>query len=536
MCKTLDMSQNSLPLTVGHPLKSLQGLARQIALPHEFAPERFPSFPALERTALMSFCQPASLDIPVGVSTKMALARQAAWPVWASQPFTGQGYAVQYVSRGFNSDATTASRFVQIEQLTNSFVSAIGTSTTRPSFSVAPGYPHAYPPIGVDSRAQGPEWFYKPAGFDCMAVAVFGPNAGVMNASFTWERWESPGEVYALSSNVTGNPLTTGLASNCPFQGDVWVRVVSLELTSETNSSQCNILLCAACGSLTYTPDAINGGAVVTSGRIGNCFLPLVAASEFANSRIPWAATRTTAAACLCTNVSQVLNKAGTVLGGRLPPNTVNMWAATESILNTLHPAEKAWLPLETGFYTYCPPSTDLSDFWDYSTPSSAYKGVGGPPPVYRLDNDALVNVWFFRPGAVAESLAITVDWHLEFRTTSALFQVALCGMTLETLHQAQIVLSSVGFFFENPNHKDILNKVVNMAKRFGPAIMQGIASFSPLAGQAIKIAKYANQVRSMNMKPTSAEASGITRKPKTKPTHSKKKKVTVQKGKKSKK
>jgi hypothetical protein len=46
---------------------------------------RFPSFPALERTALMGFNQPATLVLPASTPVSMTLFRSATYPVWADQ-------------------------------------------------------------------------------------------------------------------------------------------------------------------------------------------------------------------------------------------------------------------------------------------------------------------------------------------------------------------------------------------------------------------------------------------------------------------
>jgi hypothetical protein len=183
----------------------------------------------------------------------------------------------------------------------------------------------------------------------------------------------------------------------------------------------------------------------------------------------------------LGTNVTQVLNKGGTILGGRVSPAVIDPWRVQQSYVNALHPAEKAFLPLETGVYTYCPPSTDLIFFSDHTLNT----GQGASAcPIYVLSNDALYNKLYLTTAGVEESLACTVTWHLEFRTSSALFQIGLSGLTLESLHQAQLVLAETGYFFENPKHDAVLSKVISAAKKYVP---MAVGAYNPAVGAVMK-------------------------------------------------
>jgi hypothetical protein len=211
--------------------------------------------------------------------------------------------------------------------------------------------------------------------------------------------------------------------------------------------------------------------------------------------------------------VTQVLNKGGTILGGRVSPAIVDPWRVTQSYVNGLHPAEKAFLPLETGVYTYCPPSTDLIFFADHTLVTS---GGASACPTLVLSNDALYNKLYLTTAGVAESLACTVTWHMEFRTSSALFQIGLSGLTLESLHQAQLVLAETGYFFENPKHDAVLNKVISAAKKYAP---MAIGAYNPAMGALAK-SLVKGKSKSKSVKPkagpskpraTTAAASGMT-------------------------
>jgi len=235
--------------------------------------------------------------------------------------------------------------------------------------------------------------------------------------------------------------------------------------------------------------------------------LPWAPPSEFATTPLPYYATRTTAAAALFTNVSKVQNKEGTIQAGRLNPKATNIWSAAKSALTNLHPSEKQLLGLETGFYTFCPPSTDLASFWDYTL--STAQGASAAPMV-RLDNDSLANLFFFDDPDGSTSLAVNVDYHIEFRTTSALWPIGLSAMSLESLHAAQLSLVEVGFFFPNETHEELKKKVVpRLATALGQ-VSSLVGVVHPTLGKALKFGSMIMSKKNKTaVRPTSADASG---------------------------
>jgi hypothetical protein len=384
----------------------------------------------------------------------------------------------------------------------------------------------------------GQPWFYAPFNATVSAIILASGAMPAVSASITLDVWSSPGE-YAnstLVANTAAGNWGSALAASNTFTGaNTFYRPRSMLLDMSVATSlfglNLSVVFVVSIGTQAYVPAASPGVLTVTP-TVARALLPLTTSSEFANSTLPWYATRTLSAAMLCTNVTQVLNKSGTVLAGRVSPNVVNPFSVTSAYIGALHPAEKAWLPLETGLYTYCPPSSDLANFWDYSLATGGVAqntgaGIGSfvspaSAPLYRLDNDAMVNVAFVTAGPADEALAITVSWHIEFRTSSALFQVALSGMTLETLHQAQLVLATAGFFFDNPDHRAIIAKVVQAANKLAPLALGAAKMYSPLATTAATkgynmVARAYNAARKVpvpsgpaRMPTTTASASGI--------------------------
>lgn len=462
----------------------------------------------------MGFSAPASLSIPASSTVKVGLMRQAAYPSWAEQTTT----QIQSVNVSYESVTQNASNLAVNSltwQLSGVISFDVGNLTATPYVPGCAGCGSVewkYPIMGCDSGTGSLPWVYVPRGAN-LAVTVSHSNTVLANgfATVALASWLGPG---ATRDTVEISiPLVAGNrgASNNTTNVFGWVRPISVNF-SEAMTVGFNpmVSLRISNAAVTYTPSAANAGSFTMGSLITTpLFLPLVYPAEFANSRLPWQSTRTTATSALYTNVSQVLNKGGTVLAGRVAPSAYDgsMWDLPQSYVQTLHPAEKAFLGLETGHYTYVPPSTDLADFWDYSVASTGILAASNliEVPVVRLDNSSLYNVAFITASSVAEQLAVTIDWHIEFRTSSALFQIGLSTTTLEVLHQAQIALASVGYFFENFNHKALLSMVVSAAKKYGPAALSLIPHPAAKAASMILSSR-----PGPSPKTTTANASGM--------------------------
>jgi hypothetical protein len=372
-------------------------------------------------------------------------------------------------------------------------------AATGSGFPATPPFTH--PVLGVDPLTGPGEYIYVPAGCVVTAVIRIGNNYTLQNSidvDVLCDEWVSPGveKKFRFSNYLAGTVLTiasstTGaMFQNTIAASNMWIRPNTLQVKTVLGDITPQFLMVdfvvSSASILTYVSSSITAGTVASTWAAkSKVHLPIATPVEFLNSPLPWASTRVTASAMLGTNVSQVLKKGGTILGGRLSPNVQNAWNVASTYVANLHPAEKAFLALETGFYTYAPPTTDLVFFSDYTM--SQAKGptsTVGPPaecPVFRLDNDAFYNKLYVTASSDAEQLALNITWHLEFRTSSSLFQVALSQMPLEALHTAQLVLAEAGFFFENPTHDTVLTKVIDGVKRYGP---YALGVVSPLAGR----------------------------------------------------
>lgn len=541
-----------MQLPVEHPVRQMHGIARAIALPGEETPVRFPSFPALERTATIAFNQPTTYPIdgttgtaPVG-GWHMMLARQACYPLWTESTVANYSGVSGGGSQTVSYTATFGTNMVPSAGAADAFSGTVSNNITwwstgnYPALLYSPGIsntvavPTGYPILGRDGLTGPRPWFFWPKNTSLSVlmhnITGSAPTLTVL-ATVSLEVWDNPGECHeAIEFEISGNwPVgATGLNSTLlPFRttsrfsaaSGLWVRPCNSSFSSAGTGVIdifTRITLAVGVGTtFNYTPSAANNAGIYTPGPVpsGNVFMPSVGPSEFANSSLPWLSARVTASAVLGTNVSQVLSKSGTILCGRLAPEQKSPWAITSSDIVALHPAEKAWIGMETGVYTYAPPSTDLVNFWDYTLNSGGTdNNTNTPVPMYRLDNTSLVNHMYFTGATgIVETLAITVSWHMEFRTSSALFDIGLSTVQLETLHQAQMALVRAGFFFDNPHHSAILGKVATavnalaktlLAPVVPPLALGALSAVNPTLGaaantayNAVRLGKAAKQV-----------------------------------------
>lgn len=512
------MQQSVLQFQRQNPLQAEVGLAKQMSLPHEVAPQRFPNFPGLERTAVMAFNSLFNEAVAASptvdaytATTKLMLARQAAWPAWVTQSTTGgEAYAVSYA---FSPGLITASTVVINSDVPCGINPAVktwtvGNQTASPTVvGVSGALPMpqtgGFPLLAVDAGLGPLPWFYVPDNFTVALIisdsAAFSSNSATF-FNVQMEVWASPGESYilnqtfqiAVASTFTGVGTLIGgfLPRPC------WVRPVNLQLSSG------NTVLAYAAPRITFvvssgigsyaTSTTTRGTYTITPGSV-KAVLPMAVPVEFTNSALPWFSARTTAVSVLATNVTPALAKGGTVAAGRVPPGVLNPWSVDSVYVSNLHPAEKAYLTLETGFYTYCPPSTDMASFWDYTLNTS---NGATAAPLYRLDNDSLVNIAFFAsPNGAVNTLAFNVDWHIEFRTTSTLFQVGMSGLTLESLHQAQLHLASFGYFFENMTHKARIMAGLKKIQQWSLKLAPAIAPLIPGGSMAYRVGKAVHDI-----------------------------------------
>lgn len=477
---------------------------------------RFPSYPSLERTAVMAFNASVPYTPPAGTS-EVLLFRQPVWPLWGrADPSVAAGaatYGISYGMTAISKIGTTVEEGVYSEaaDIDAWWFQNTTSGSGVPSITNAGGsWPFSSPVIGVDRDDIAFVWVpgnsYLMLSMGALPVAY--------EARVTLEAWASPGDVriYSTATLVTASTLTsTGIT--IPISFNTWIRIKSVSISFPAGAGMVAVqpTLCLGVGLTTappvYTPSATFGSwnvAGIPGSR--SLLVPIAQSAEFNNSNLPWRATRLTATAALFTNTTKVLNKEGTVLWGRINPNTTSPFRTSLSTIETLHPAEKAYLDLEQGCYAYNPPSTDLANFYDYVQSFATATSI----PRFRLDNEAMVCVAYFTDPDGGTNLAVNMDWAIEFRTSSTLFQIGVSSLPLETLHSAQIALLKAGFFYNNVDHTAIIRAVISGLASLHPLLRVAAPLAHGLMG-ASSVAVNSRVTQKNRPKATSGSRSGIT-------------------------
>lgn len=471
----------------------MSDVAKAIALPGENPPVRFPSYPALERTSVLRFNTPKSWALGSG-ARRVMLARQPAFPLWmedgpgASTTNLPWSYTVGWITDkrvggggDQQLDVYTSLNYANAGVQPQTFISQV------PTVSGVTAPPCVYPPLAVDMRTGNTPWVWVPKGADVLLsvmpdVIAPGNYVATVNGAVWGPGGEMSGTTTSLGmvANSFGATVSLGLPA---LEGGQWWKPKNIGITNvalaDTTQLKVYVTVVAAASTITIVAGSTTDNPRITctgGTTAATVFLPAVAPSEFQNSPIPWQSTRTTAVASLFTNTTKVLDKEGTVMWGRINPDARSPFTVGVSDLQILHPSEKAYMGLEQGTYTYVPPSTDQGSFWDHTltpTDASSVARLYTTVPTYRLDNTALVVCGFFDDPDGGTKLAINLDWHVEFRNTSALFPIGLSRMTLESFHQAQLALVEAGFFYQNESHRQILGKVLSAIKTVVPPLLK---------------------------------------------------------------
>lgn len=455
----------------------------------------------MDRTAVMAFNTAVTLNVGASPS-KVIVARQATYPLWADDTIV-QGNTT---STAFVFGHTTTWSLAGVYQnpgdqytpvnLLSANPPYVNPTTTYPRIINASStslstYGARQPVIGIDGDLP---WVYVPAG--STVTWMLGTDAPPATETFwriTYQQWVRPGEVNnypALTSSIPANSCS-GYVTPFTSPGG-WFRPVLINVTAgPPDLSPFTVTCVNASNPFTFSPSLSNQGTfAIGAPAVGpqTFLLPIAFPVEHLNSPLPWKSTRTTATSALFTNTTKALAKEGTALWARVAPQINNPWSITYGELNNTHPAEKRFMGLENGCYTYVAPTTDLQLFTDYDLLLPGYTGTTGSAtvPVYRLDNTALLNVCYFSDPDGDTSLAVNCDWHLEFRTTSSLFEIAMSPVPLEALHQAQLLLAHAGFFYPNVSHVAVITALTSAWRFIRPYAMAGMRGAARSVARAI--------------------------------------------------
>jgi len=496
---------------------TLTETARTIALPGAHQPHRLPTFPALERTSVINLNATTTYNMSASVTSARAiLFKQAVYPFWTEQQTTAGFQPTWWAVHDLGSLLGAAFLANATVPIPNCFTVA-GTgnnvatvATANVAITAASPVPTGYSLLGMSDQIGAP-YLYVPKGFTIFAIVDNSATAAAGSISLDLEVVGERGLAQNESrlQNVTLGAATNTWSGTYGALASGWFRPVLIGLAGGAGPVATSklMLIVAPAGAFTGATKTYTGGAASTV-----ALLPPVIAPGLAASAVPFCNSRVTAASVLMTNVTKALNKEGTVTAGRINQKTSNLFDFDGTSFDQLHPSEKYFYGLEKGFYSYLPLTTDPTEFSDFQYSSWPTGLAGGSPtflPVFNLAVDAFPHCVYLSDPDGGTSLAISVDWHLEFRNTSVLWPIGVSAMSLEMLHSAQLALLNAGFFFDNVDHKNVLDWVTKGVKALKP-----FSSLHPVLGVGVHYADKIMSAINPPVAPTALEF-GPPRRPK---------------------
>jgi hypothetical protein len=461
----------------------LSTLTRTAALPQENVAVRLPTASSTERTAVCAFqdTNTLSFDSVSGSVLTALLIRDPVVPLWVQATLVAGsiGYTSALLQ---NISLPLLANVPLIEDI------HIDTPLSFAGTSPLSSYPGGLTPIAVDST-NGYNYFWYPGGSGALFLQVttsFTPGGDVVAV---FNRWVSPGSESTTSVQIVLGltaPITT--ANSSTIAGSGWYRLSELRTGPSPTVSSAPVAVTVG-----WTT---GGTSLVPTGSISG-LVPFALPVEWKTSYLPFQNTRPTASSALFTNITQVLAKQGTALAARLEPTDDYFNTAVfPAVVVTRMPSEKYFGALENGLYAFTSPAMESLDFLNHTLQSTAF--AASVTPYLHLDHLGPANAFVFTDAGTTPygSLAITTDWHAEFRTNSSLFQTAVCLTPLEVQHQADIALGTIPNFYENVSHRSQLLSGVAKAS----SMVSKLTAGTPVGMGLSVVARIANSMQSRAM------------------------------------
>lgn len=439
----------------------LQTIAQTVAIPQDHKPLRLPTFPNLERTATLSFMRTRTLGV-TGTQTAM-LCRSPTYPLWGTiNPQVGVTGTVKAYWQYLSGDIATAGSTKILENPTD-----VDAPTLTPGMSTK------WLEYYIIGRRDNRYGIYIPPGADIWLDVTFSTpgiaSYSIITLTFVPMSQDDDQDVFQASVGIAngGNAVSFGQSGGFVFLESIKYETigsatsfVGIQLGFKTNTSAATML-------------------------------PLFTPTEFGTAPLVYRSTRVTAVGCLFSNVSQVLNKEGTVEAARLNRATGGLISNTGSKVSTTHPKDRYFGPLENGLYTFTLPDKESEQFVDCGWDADGVAGGVVPltKPVFDLDTIGYKNTIIFADldPTASTTLAVSLSVHLEFRSSSMLFPVGYTAVQLEEYHRAQMALAQLGCFFENPTHWAALAAAVRTAaSKLAPLVMPAVRAAAKAGGQVL--------------------------------------------------
>lgn len=437
-------------------------LALSMVLPHENKPVRFPVVPATH-TALLDGMSDGTIPVYDNTSKKAFLCRDPSYPLWITRRVASGAGCLTAAGSASSWNIPARANSTLMLPAWDRVDGVVGVSPTIDGTSVLAD---AMCDITVLGDANGTQAIYVPPGSTFaleISTGAAGGGSGIeVEVAYQVGGEEftstclmasvSSGFLYAATAGGT-NPAGEGLV---PY-GFVWLRQLRTTATAPTASTIPTLRMGWTTGSNFTLPNSTV-----------DIIVPFSMPPEFNNSVIPYARSRINASAALFTNVTASLSKEGTVLAARLKPAVVDPWMFSATHLNSVHPALRYFGPLEKGLYTFTTPSGNVSAFEDavISMPSNSLYNAASRP-LFAFRDIGMYNAVIFTDlgsSSAGTQLAVSVYSHVEFETSSSLFDIGVSTEPLELLHATEVALLRFGHFHENPIHWATLASAVRVA------------------------------------------------------------------------
>jgi len=455
--------------TVKSAMTGQSELVQSIAVPRDHRPLRIPSFPALERTSVLSFTDTFTLNTEAsGTNTCIGVVRDPVFPVW--RYFTTGGKPLSVSRQALCAGTTIQGSDPSFTELNyrEDLYSVVGSGGGT-------GWPNVAQPLFVLNGVE-----YIPIISDVVSLEM------VSNTDPTLNGWSVKGAY--LDGNLDPISFIASGSWLGVLTGGVYHFNLSYVLPEAAFAFTFESISISATNS--FSPVTLWVGSTTSNIAAPRpitlplatlplaAMLPITLATEFSSAPIVWSSTRANAAAVLFSNVSAVMQKEGTVNCARAPSETgVNIFSSQswDSQFSRIHPKERYFGPLEKGLYTFTLPDSTSESYHEYSD-----IGIGLPAFRHYLDGNRFAHLIILKDPDNVAAMAVTVDRHVEFKSNSVLFPYGFSATPIEAYHQAQMALANLGVFYENPVHLATIAALARKAiVKYGPRVAQAALPYA---------------------------------------------------------
>lgn len=424
-------------------------LLRYFRNPMGKQPMRLPTYPGLDRTAVLSYQAPLTLTVPTTGTLSIGFQPQTLLPLWASVPVTHETWQVVYLAAAtiLNTAAKVTIPFERLQSLTAGATGSLSTAFAPATLGAVPP-PAQAPIIGQDGSPI--PFTYVPAGFNLYVGVALGTTATEqVEAAVEFEQWADPGDTSLPGSTPTLSTMVltvqsgkgSGFNGAYTFAANSWIRPVTVIVNAGYPNIGVDLFVTA--GTVAFEASASTWGtATVTARTAFSAYLPVICPNDFFSSPQPWADTRVVAGELQMVNVTPQLSRGGSVLAARLTPESAPSFNWNAATLSTVNPREKAFFPADKMITAHLPPNTTTPTFvdgtYDVAAASTYIDGKGSIKacPMYSLKALGPFAAMFITAPSTS-TFAVTLEWHIEFRTPSSLFPIGHSVATIQDMHAA---------------------------------------------------------------------------------------------------